>query len=262
MNTRRMWTVGVVVFWVTAPCWAVSTWTWAQVARNNNTEFNSDQDSDEGLNHAACSSYASWPSGTWSSAQASADRTVQGGVSLYTDVDGYIAVVGETTQASATATGYGRGGTDIIHGPGETVTGGVLIGPVELVVKDALATTTVALDFEADGIPLASGSATLAGNGALSGSGVYAQSFFDVFFDVGTGWHAVYKGPSTVPVVLPVESFFDVFVEIRVEGSPHSDDSEAVQEVSFTLPEGYTLIPEPVTLAVLALGGLLGIRRK
>jgi len=226
-----------------ANSWAVSTDTWAQVCTNNNTVCNNDSDSDQGLTHADCSSYVSWAWGSWSSADASADRDLATGhLDLYTAVDSNI-VVGDTAQARAGAHGLDYGDDDIIYGPGAAGTGDVNLGHVVLVVNDLLATTTVNLNFEINGLPVASGSATLEGNGMLMGTGVYVPSNFNVIPEPN-GYRAVYTGPPAVSWTFNVDSFFDVWFDTDVQTSPYNTGAAAVQHVWMDLPPNYVLVTE------------------
>lgn len=120
---------------------------------------------------------------------------------------------------------------------------------------------TITTNLALDNSTVYWGSYTLSGSGNETGTGIFIDSFFDVFLEAD-GYRAVYNGPPELPFNMPVNQTFSLILDSSMQG-----DSVVVTGETFslglTIPAGYDyLIPEPASLTLLALGGLMLLRRR
>ena len=266
----------VVFMFMAGNCLALHTYAYANVYRQQHGANITDDDEDYGA--ASCSSFAysacdQCP--TTASGQASAQRTARGGLLLSHSATGSIGTVGENYTSGAGADGYGLGEYgDYIVGPGATVGVGLNLSNVSLSVSaaDPSAVSSLSFTLFVDEASACMGYAGIRSDGIFMTLGVYndVESFFDVYYDApSNSWRAELLTTLALEETLPVESFFDIFVEAELgheEGTGTTDTSPELtigtQTLELVIPEGYELMPEPATLVLLGLGGLLMRRRR
>ncbi len=278
MVKMRMFTRICVVTGLSLVCMAggaagdVTTTVTATVTRNGGTDIQTVNDSDAGVASSVSASDAIWPSGTRCLSYADASQYLGGGTA-YAEVNTYDVVLGESAYGSASATSYGVGDMEIIHGSGGSVelqlafTGEpyLLAAPTE-----AGSAMTVSVTLSRNGTVVVGGTITIRGDGNHLGSGIFALDKFNIYQDGGGYWNAFYTGPTTISAgYWSINESMDIaFVANAVKwGDAVTNETYPAGggntgTVQLVVPEGYSIVPEPATICLLALSGLTLIRRR
>ncbi|MCK4625216.1 MAG: PEP-CTERM sorting domain-containing protein [Phycisphaerae bacterium] len=264
----------VVLLAAVGPAQACRSYAYAWLGPCSDGLSYNDDDTDDGC--SSCTAYANVNDpgsgcGSWSSMTASCNLTTNGGCNkTLTPSSGIAACSNNNGNCGA---GYNSSNdcykfyaARIIHGMAGNVDCSVLINNVTFSMCDcyAGASTTWTLDLVKDSAAVLTGSATLDSDGNLTGSGIYDPGNFDAPVLVGGLWQTHYTGPASYNVNLPVDEWFEFSFETTLETVAPTEIPEPApegvvtytQDVSFVVPDGYEMVPEPATMVLLGIGGL------
>ncbi|MFA5863562.1 MAG: PEP-CTERM sorting domain-containing protein [Phycisphaerae bacterium] len=247
---------------------ASSTWAYAAISKDGHTPANN-SDSDTAPGYCTSTATAACPF-TNDASQASTTATVwyttgHGPLNIYNSSivnNNLDAATYQPHSFSNSGSCSGAWANAQLIGQGVTVQAKLLLQSLSFSIPVGVATDsrTISMNLGVNSSQVYAGSFTLAGNGSKSGSGIYADSFFDVV-DSGSGkWVATYNGPAERLFDVPVNTDFSM--DLYAEGAGIATAGTSAYDLAISIPQGYEFVPEPATLSLLVIGGLLLGRKR